>query len=344
MRQATEAENIRVNAALVRNLLSALAPVGSVEHVALVTGLKHYLGPFEAYGKGALPETPFREAQPRLDVPNFYYAQEDEVFAAAERDGFGWTVHRPHTIIGYAVGNAMNMGVTLAVYGTICRELGRPFVFPGSEMQWNGLTDVTDARVLAGHLLWAGTTPAARNQAFNIVNGDIFRWKWMWARLAAHFGVEPLPPPPGGLPLETQLADAGPLWVGITWRSPISMVWLRHGTRMPILAARSRSSPICRRAGGWASSNTSRARTRFSISSGRCGIANSFPERRDEGAVTSPPSCSNGRPRLQGNRALHPRADQLHARRSSDERDCLTDRQRGFLPRLQPRRSRCARL
>ena len=33
------------------------------------------------------------------------------MFAAAERDGFGWSVHRPHTIIGYAVGNAMNMGV-----------------------------------------------------------------------------------------------------------------------------------------------------------------------------------------------------------------------------------------
>jgi hypothetical protein len=47
-----------------------------------------------------LPQTPFREEQARLDVPNFYYAQEDEVFAASARDGFGWSVHRPHTIIG----------------------------------------------------------------------------------------------------------------------------------------------------------------------------------------------------------------------------------------------------
>ena len=46
----------------------------------------------------------------------------------------------------------MNMGVTLAVYATICRETGRPFVFPGSAQQWNGLTDVTDARVLAKHM------------------------------------------------------------------------------------------------------------------------------------------------------------------------------------------------
>jgi hypothetical protein len=34
-----------------------------------------------------LPQTPFREEQSRLDVENFYYAQEDEVFAAAARDG-----------------------------------------------------------------------------------------------------------------------------------------------------------------------------------------------------------------------------------------------------------------
>src|SRR5690242_15405409 len=48
LRQPTEAENIQVNSAMVRNLLEALSPAGSVRHVALVTGLKHYLGPFEA--------------------------------------------------------------------------------------------------------------------------------------------------------------------------------------------------------------------------------------------------------------------------------------------------------
>lgn len=36
----------------------------------------------------------------------------DLLRAAAERDGFQWNVHRPHTLIGQAPGNAMNMGVT----------------------------------------------------------------------------------------------------------------------------------------------------------------------------------------------------------------------------------------
>ena len=44
---------------------------------------------FESYGKGVLPATPFHEDQPRLDVENFYYDQEDEVFAASARDGSG---------------------------------------------------------------------------------------------------------------------------------------------------------------------------------------------------------------------------------------------------------------
>lgn len=216
LRQDSEAENIRVNAAMVRNLLNGLPT--PPRHVALVTGLKHYLGPFESYGQGLLPQTPFREEQGRLDVDNFYYAQEDEVFAAAERDGFTWSVHRPHTVIGKAVGNAMNMGTTLAVYATLCRETGRPFTFPGSAAQWSGLTDMTDAGQLARHLLWATETEAAHNQAFNVVNGDVFRWQWMWGRIADWFGVERVPFDGTMRPLEQQMAAGTEAWRDIADR------------------------------------------------------------------------------------------------------------------------------
>lgn len=216
MRQATEAENIRVNAAMVRNLLDTLAPKKSLRHVALVTGLKHYLGPFDAYASsGTLPDTPLRESQPRLDLENFYYAQEDEVYAAAARDRFTWTVHRPHTIIGLAVGNAMNLGTTLAVYASICKETGRPFQFPGSEAQWNGLSDVTDARMLARQLRWAADTDAAKDEAFNITNGDYFRWSWLWRRLAAWFGVQAAGFSGETQPLEQIMAKDQDTWAGI---------------------------------------------------------------------------------------------------------------------------------
>ncbi|MFC0135489.1 NAD-dependent dehydratase [Massilia eurypsychrophila] len=213
LRQDTEAENIRVNAGMVRNVLAALSPKKSVRHVALVTGLKHYLGPFEAYAKaGTLPETPLREEQPRLPIENFYYAQEDEVYAAAARDGFNWSVHRPHTLIGKAVGNAMNMGTTLAVYASICKETGRKFQWPGSQAQWQGISDVTDARQLARQLVWAADTESAYDTAFNIVNGDVFRWQWLWGRLANWFGVEAAGFDGTIRPLEAAIAGDADLW------------------------------------------------------------------------------------------------------------------------------------
>jgi len=131
-------------------------------------------------------------------------------------------VHRPHTVIGKAVGNAMNMGTTLAAYATICRETGRPFTFPGSAAQWNGLTDMTDARQLARQLLWATETEAAHDQAFNIVNGDVFRWSWMWGRIADWFGIEAVPFDGTVRPLEQQMADDAGIWREIAAREGLA--------------------------------------------------------------------------------------------------------------------------
>lgn len=213
-RQDTEAENIAVNGGMVRDLLAALTDA-PVRHVALMTGLKHYLGPFEAYGQGTMPDTPFHEDEPRLDVDNFYYAQEDELFAAAARQGFTWSVHRSHTVLGHAVGNAMNMGLTIAVAAAISRHTGRPLGFPGSETQWNGLTDVTDADLLADQMVWAATHPEGADEAFNTANGDVFRWRWMWPRIAADLGVEAEGFDTAPRPFEQQMADAAPAWAEI---------------------------------------------------------------------------------------------------------------------------------
>ena len=218
MRMDSEAENIRVNSATVRNLLHALKGSPSLRHVALLTGLKHYLGPFEDYGRAVSADTPFREESERLDVPNFYYAQEDELFSAAEQQGFTWSVHRAHTVFGFAVGNAMNMALTLAVYAEICKEAGRPFIFPGSEMQWNGITDVTDADLLADQLVWAATTPGGENQAFNIANGDVFRWRWLWPRIAERFGLDWEGYREQPRPLASRMDDAAEIWATIADR------------------------------------------------------------------------------------------------------------------------------
>jgi nucleoside-diphosphate-sugar epimerase len=215
-----EEDNIRVNGKFVSDVLDILGPAKSLRHVGLVTGLKYYLGPFESYSRGIVPMTPFREDLGRQADNNFYYEQEDRLIEAASKYGFTYSVHVPHTAIGYAIGNQMNIGVTLAVYASLCKHTGAPFVFPGSKVQWNGLTDMTDVRLLAKHLQWAAETPAAQNQLLNIVNGDVFRWKWMWQQIAQYFGVEPIPFADEPRPLQPRLAteEAAAQWKALAQR------------------------------------------------------------------------------------------------------------------------------
>lgn len=207
----TEDENIRLNGNMLRTVIDAFMDKGTVQHVAVVTGAKHYLGPFEDYGK-IEPTTPFVENAPRLEKKNFYYELEDVVMEYSDQHGFGWSVHRSHTVVGYAVGNLMNIGATLATYASVCKATGQPIIFPGSPTAWNGLNDITDARILAKQIVWASTEPNARNEAFNAVNGDVFRWKQLWQVIADYFEVEVGEYPGVFNSLEERMADLGPAW------------------------------------------------------------------------------------------------------------------------------------
>jgi hypothetical protein len=109
----------------------------------------------------------------------------------------------------------MNMGVTLAIYGSICRVTGEPFVFPGSPQQYAGVTDITDARILGKHAVWSATEPQARNQAFNTVNGDVFRWRQLWKRVAAGLGIEAAEYPGEPNPLQDRMGHADEVWGGL---------------------------------------------------------------------------------------------------------------------------------
>jgi nucleoside-diphosphate-sugar epimerase len=217
-RQQTESANCEVNGAMLANFLGALR-ADRLEHAALVTGTKHYYN----RAAGTVCETPFLEDESRLSGENFYHVMEDVLVERAARGGFSWSVHRPNTVIGYALGNQMNLGVTLAVYAVICRETGAPFVFPGSRFLWSALSQITDAGLLARHLAWAAVTPGARNQAFNVANDDLFRWRRLWPLLAGELGVEPAPPPEQQpRRLSDAMRDAGALWPSII---------ARHGLR-----------------------------------------------------------------------------------------------------------------
>ena len=169
-----ESENVKVNGQMCRNLFEAISQF-KVKHVVLVTGLKHYVGPFENLGKYSQP-TPYKETMDRLPGLNFYYTLEDIVWKYAKERGFTWSIARPSVIIGFAPGNLMNAASTIAVYASICQHLNLPFTFTGSKEAYTEIVfDSTDAQLLAEHLLWEVEEPNAVNKAYNIGNGDIIR-------------------------------------------------------------------------------------------------------------------------------------------------------------------------
>ena len=65
---------------------------------------------------------------------------------------------------------------------------GEPFVFPGSPEQYGGITDLTDARLLAGQLEWAASSPEAAEPGVQHRQRDVFRWRRMWAVVAEGLG------------------------------------------------------------------------------------------------------------------------------------------------------------
>lgn len=177
-------ENVEDNAAMLRNVLDAIEPVArNLQHVHLVEGGKYYgqhLGPYP---------TPTREDDPRHMPPNFYYDQQDLLVDRQRAKSWSWSASRPNLICDFAPERARNTVSLIGAYAAICAELDVPFDFPGRPGCWNALTEVTDATHFAHAMLFMATSPTATNEAFNITNGDLFRWKRLWPRLAKHLGV-----------------------------------------------------------------------------------------------------------------------------------------------------------
>ncbi len=203
--KATASEKSQVNVAIFKHLLDAVEEnSSSLEHITFYQGGKAYgadLGPFK---------TPAREDDPRLMPPNFYYDQEDFLRERQKGKRWHWTALRPEAICGFATGNPMNLSMLIAVYAVISKELGLPLRFPGTEKAYRALYQVTSADILAEASIWAGTHASARNEIFNITNGDYFRWQHLWPRIAKMFGMEIADPIP--TPLSVYMADKGPLW------------------------------------------------------------------------------------------------------------------------------------
>ena len=62
---------------------------------------------------------------------------------------------------------------------------------------------------------WSGaaTTPECANEAYNITNGDVYRWEHMWGRIAEYFDMAA--GTPQQIDLTQMMADKEPVWDGI---------------------------------------------------------------------------------------------------------------------------------
>lgn len=185
------AESVDTNAVMLSNLVEALEPAAAgLRHVHAVHGTKyygHHLGPVTV---------PAREDSPRAPAPNFYYAQED--FLRERQRGKRWTysTSRPHSFCDASWSEPRNIGLLIAVYAAILRELGLPLGYPGTEKSFRVATQFTALPLLARALAWMATEPRCANQAYNIVNGDAPSWSDLWPRFAAYFGMQVGPAQP----------------------------------------------------------------------------------------------------------------------------------------------------
>ena len=202
---ADYARNIGANRDMLVNSVSAIEKSSpGLERVVLVTGTKYYgshLGPFR---------TPAREDDPRHLGPNYYFDQIDWLTARQAGKRWSWTELRPQTLCGFAPGTAMSIVPVIAVYAAICKELGLPLRFPGKPGAYRSIYQVTESTHFAEAALWAATEARCANQAYNITNGDCFRWANVWPRIAEAFDM-PLAEPQT-ISLVAYMADKAPLW------------------------------------------------------------------------------------------------------------------------------------
>lgn len=177
-----ERDQMETNLTMLTNLFDPLsAAAGGLRHVSLLQGTK-------AYGAHVEPmRVPGRERTPRHPHENFYWLQEDYLRQRQASADWALTIWRPVFIFGESMGSHMNAIPALGVYAALLQADGRPLHYPGGEAP---VFEAIDADLLADALHWAADAAAARNQTFNITNGDVFTLRNVWPAIADAFGMD----------------------------------------------------------------------------------------------------------------------------------------------------------
>lgn len=80
----------------------------------------------------------------------------------------------------------MNLIATIGVYAAILKSRGEPLHYPG---QGSAMVEATDTGLIAECCEWALKAPEAKNQCFNLTNGEFLSMKEEWPLIASCFGM-----------------------------------------------------------------------------------------------------------------------------------------------------------
>ena len=175
-----EQRQIETNAAMLANLFAAIEQP-SLKHVALLQGTK-------AYGVHVKPiAVPARENRSEMhEQPNFYWNQERFLRERQSGKPWSWSILRPVLIVGCSEGSAMNVIPALGVYAAMMKRGGKTKLdYPAGVGR---VAQAIDADVLARAIAWSGEAATARNEIFNVTNGDVFTWPNVWPAIADALG------------------------------------------------------------------------------------------------------------------------------------------------------------
>jgi nucleoside-diphosphate-sugar epimerase len=196
-------KHIKRNGAMLRNCVEVIDRVApNLTNITILQGPK-------AYGVhvGRMPPGAREDRDEDRETPNFYWEQEDYLKAKQVGRPWGWTVMRPALVVGMAVGGAMNLLAAVGVYAALLKEKGLPLAYPGGV---GSLLEATDTDLMARAFDWIGGAEAARNQAFNITNGELFSLKAQWPVVAEALGMDVGPDHP--LEFTAEMPKAAAEW------------------------------------------------------------------------------------------------------------------------------------
>lgn len=179
-----EQKQIERNGAMMRNTVEAIVPnAHSLKNITIFQGVK-------AYG---LHVHPIRYgAREDIDedrsIANFYWLQEDYLKERQKGQKWSWNVLRVGLVVGLSVGSSLNLYGVIGVYAAIFKERGEPLYYPNEGAAFN---QQTDSDLIAEACEWCLRDPRARNQCYNLDNGDsLVGLKDDWRVIAEALGME----------------------------------------------------------------------------------------------------------------------------------------------------------